>query len=136
MRYLYPFLFFVLFSCSKKEPYSILGEWNLDRLESKEDYLLPGLVFTTDTVFDDAVFFFDSLNVFTIINGTIQPIEIIGWMYSNNYVHSYSFQDTCLFIRNIEWKVISKEDDGLIIENKTEYGIVGEQIRTLYFTRK
>lgn len=136
MRYLLTFLFLILFSCAKEEPYSVLGEWNLDRLESKEDYLLPGLTFTTDTVFDDVVFFFDSLNIFTIVEGTVQPVEIIGWMYSNNYIHSYTFTDTSIFIRNIEWKVINKSVDELIIENKTEYGIVGEQLRTLYFTRK
>ena len=133
LLYLLPLL---LLTCHKEEPFVIDGEWKIDRLESVEDYYLYGLNFTTDTVFDNLVFYFDSVNVYTILNDTLQPVEIIGFIYSNSYMHTYQYLDTSLFISYEEWDVVSQGPNTLVIENKTVYGIVGEQLRTLYFIRR
>lgn len=133
LLYLLPLL---LLTCHKEEPFVIDGEWQLNRLESVEDYYLPGLNFTTDTVFHNLVFYFDSVNVYTILNGTLQPVEIIGFIYSNGYMHTYQYLDTSLFISYEEWDVVSQGPNTLVVENKTVYGIVGEQLRTLYFIRR
>jgi len=133
LLYLLPLL---LLTCHKEEPFLIYGEWELQRLESVEDYYLPGLSFTTDTVFDDVRFLFDSLEVYTIVDGSLSPVELIGFHFESKWLHSYEYLDTSLWIGIEEWKVIYKEPNALVVENKTVYGIVGEQLRTLYFIRK
>lgn len=133
LLYLLPLL---LLTCHKEEPFLIYGEWELQRLESVEDYYLPGLSFTTDTVFDDVRFLFDSLEVYTVVDGSLSPVELIGFHFESKWLHSYEYLDTSLWIGVEEWKVIYEEPNALVVENKTVYGIVGEQLRTLYFIRK
>ena len=133
LLYLLPLL---LLTCHKEEPFVIDGEWQLNRLESVEDYYLPGLTFTTDTVLDGVEFIFDSLIVYTLVDGSLSPVELIGFHYENKWRHSYEYLDTALWIGVEEWKVVDKEPNTLVVENKTVYGIVGEQLRTLYFIRK
>lgn len=134
-KYLY-LLPLLLLTCNKEEPFVLEGEWKIDRLESVEDYYLPGLTFTTDTVFDDAVIYFDSLSAWTMLNGSVSPIEIIGYHWTDKFLHTYQDVDSSVWIGVEEWKYVSKSNDALVIENKTVYGIVGEQVRTLYFIRK
>lgn len=129
LLYLLPLL---LLTCNKKEPFVLEGEWKIDRLESVEDYYLPGLTFTTDTVFDDALIYFDTLGAYTILDGSVSPIEIIGYHWANRFFHTYQDVDSSVWIGVEEWKYVVKTNEELVIENMTEYGIVGEQLRTLY----
>ena len=134
-KYLY-LLPLLLLTCNKEEPFVVEGQWQLERLESFEDYYLPGLTFTTDTVLEGVEFIFDSLEVYTLVDGSLSPVELIGFHYENKFAHTYEYLDTSLWIGVEEWKVVSKEPNALVIENTTVYGIVGEQLRTLYFIRK
>ena len=134
-KYLY-LLPLLLLTCNKEEPFVLEGEWKIDRLESVEDYYLPGLTFTTDTVFDDAVIYFDSLSAWTMLNGSVSPIEIIGYHWTDKFLHTYQDVDTSVWIGVEEWKYVLKSNEEIIIEYETVYGIVGEQLRTLYLSKK
>lgn len=134
-KYLY-LLPLLLLTCNKEEPFVLEGEWKIDRLESVEDYYLPGLTFTTDTVFDDAVIYFDSLSAWTMLNGSVSPIEIIGYHWTDKFLHTYQDVDSSVWIGVEEWKYVLKSNEEIIIENETVYGIVGEQLRTLYLSKK
>ena len=133
LLYLLPLL---LLTCHKEEPFVIEGQWQLNRLESIEDYYLPGLSFVTDTTLEAVAFVFDTSLVYTLVNNTLSPVELIGFRYENSWVHNYEYLDTSVWIGTEEWKVVSKDLNSLIVENKTVYGIVGEQLRTLCFIRK
>lgn len=126
----------LLLTCGKEEPFEIRGTWQLDRLESIEDYYLPGLTFTTDTILEEVEFLFDSLEVYTLVRGSLSPVELIGYHFENKFSHSYEYLDTSLWIGVEEWKVVFRGSNNLVVENRTVYGIVGEQLRTLYFKQK
>ena len=126
----------VLLTCTPQYEFSVKGQWSLDRLEAEEDYYLPALYFTTDTVFSGVDFYFDSLEVYTLVDGTIDYVPIVGYHFENKWVHTYEWQDTSIWIGVEEWKVLQADEESMVIENLTVYGIVGEIRRTLYFTRK
>ena len=128
-------LLLLFISCKDEPKFEVEGQWTLERLEAYEDYYLPALTFTTDTVFEGVEFYFDSLDVYTMVDDTINYVPIIGYHYETKWVHTYEWQDTSLWIGVEEWKVIQSDDNHMVIENLTVYGIVGESIRTLYFSR-
>lgn len=136
MKALLPFIFLVFLSCQKEPVFEIQGAWSLDRLESQEDYYLPALQFTTDTLFNQAEMIFDSAVVYTLVDGSITPIPIIGYHYQSSWAFTYSDLDSCLWIGVEPWTFIAKDNEQMILENETNYGLVGVQVRTLYLSRK
>ena len=135
MKALLPLILLIFLSCQKEPSFEIKGTWSLDRLESREDYYLPALQFTTDTVFDQANMIFDSSVVYTLIDGSVTPIQIIGYHYQSSWAFNYQDLDSCVWIGVEPWTFIVKENQQIILENETNYGLVGTQIRTLYLSR-
>lgn len=129
-------LFVLLLSCSKEPQLVIEGEWSLDRMESIEEYQLFNWSFTTDTTFKNIKFIFEDGIVYTIKNDTVMPIPIIGFHFQNNAFLSYTHNNNELLINYEPWEIISNGKSTIILENETNYGIVGNQVRTLYLNRK
>ena len=136
MKALLPLILLVFLSCQKEPVFDIQGTWSLDRLESHEDYYLPALQFNTDTVFDQANMIFDSSGVYTLVDGSVSPIEIIGYHYQSSWAFTYSDLDSCLWIGVEPWTFITKNNEQMVLQNETNYGLVGLQVRTLYLSRK
>lgn len=128
-------LMMMLTTCTVDIPLNMHGEWELSRLESVEEYGLYGLEFTTDTCFENVDLMFDTSVVYLVVDGGLQPLEIVGFNWSTNWYLEWEL-DTCLWIANEPWSFIVKEPNRIVVENKTLYGIVGSQIRTLYLIKK
>lgn len=126
---------FFLVGCKKEVALEMRGEWSLDRMESVEDYWLPGLQFTLDTVFDDVAVVYDTLYMYTAVDGTLTPVNIVGHIWERDWVLNWTL-DTALWIGGEPWSFIVRSHDEIVIENVTRYGIVGEQVRTLYMKKK
>lgn len=121
--------------CKEEVPLEMRGEWSLDRMESVEDYWLPGLWFTLDTVFDDVAVVYDTLYMYTAVNGQLAPVDVVGHVWERDWSLSWQL-DTALWMNGEPWSFILRTPDEIIVESVTHYGIVGEQVRTLYMHKK
>lgn len=126
---------FLMVGCVEETPLDMVGIWSLDRLESYEEYWLYDLTVTTDTSFNDVQLFFDTLGMYTVIDDTLKPVSVVGYWWSMHWLLNWEL-DTALWIGGEPWSLIVEEPNKIIVENKTRYGIVGEQVRTLYMTKE
>ena len=123
-------------TCNNEPDFIVEGRWELERLESIEEYELYNINYGFDTSFNSASLYFDDGLLWTILDDTVTQISILGFQYSNAFVFTYIDLDTSLCIGTEEWNYLVKSNTNIVIENKTVYGIVGSQVRTLYLSRK
>lgn len=120
--------------CSKPEPTfdpepTLEGEWELKVFSSLEDYPLLDSAFYNEFTGLNITFIIEGDDLYTLQNDTLQPIPLLGFVYQNNFHLSIEDRDGSIYIGGEKWKLTSLTNNLMSLENVTDYGMMGNQLR-------
>ena len=126
-------IFLLLVSC-EKDP-TIEGEWKATTLHSFESYPFFNIYIDTNINTSNLSLILNEGVAYTIVDGEASPYPILGFQYENVFSFPYEYTGDTLRIGGEFWDVLVFTNKELILQNITQYGIVGNQVRTITFKK-